>query len=62
MEGSVQVTGTVAYCSQDAWVYSATLRDNVLFGNPYQKDWYDRVIHACALDKVSPHVGEMWGL
>ena len=42
----------VSYASQEPWVYSSTLRDNVLFGLPYRKDWYDRVIEACALDKV----------
>ena len=28
---------------------NATLRDNILFGEPYDKNWYEQVIEACAL-------------
>ena len=42
----------MAYTSQEAWVFSATLRDNVLFGLPYDPKKYDAVIEACALTKV----------
>ena len=52
VEGSVVVNGRVSYASQDPWVFSATLRENVLFGSPYDKEWYNKVIKACALDKV----------
>ena len=53
MEGSVEVTGKVSFSSQDPWIFSASLRDNILFGLPYRRDWYNTVITACALDKVS---------
>ncbi|KNC48738.1 ABC transporter C family member 1 [Thecamonas trahens ATCC 50062] len=36
--GSVQVSGSVAYAPQEAWVMNATLMDNVLFG---RKDEYN---------------------
>ena len=52
MEGVVEVRGRVSYASQDQWVFSGTLRENVLFGNPFDKEWYDAVIEACALIKV----------
>ena len=50
------VKGSVGYASQEAWVFSATLRDNILFGLPYDPDRYDTVIEACALEKVFVHV------
>ena len=28
---------------------NATLKDNILFGEPYDKNWYEEVIEACAL-------------
>lgn len=34
---------------QDAWVQHATLRDNILFGQPFDLQKYDAVIAACAL-------------
>ncbi|XP_019863205.1 PREDICTED: multidrug resistance-associated protein 4-like, partial [Amphimedon queenslandica] len=45
------VKGSIGYASQEAWVFSATLRDNILFGLPYDSDKYESVIEACALEK-----------
>ena len=53
LSGSVSVRGSVAYASQESWVYSATLKDNILFGLPYRADWYSNVIEACALEQVN---------
>ena len=44
------VNGSVALCSQVPWIQNATLRDNVLFGKPYDEAWYRRVLFACALE------------
>ena len=58
MNGSVEVKGRVLYASQEPWVFSGTLRENILFGQPYQWDWYNTVVEACALDKVHIHMWE----
>jgi ABC-type transport system involved in cytochrome bd biosynthesis fused ATPase/permease subunit len=47
--GTAAVGGRISYASQSAWIQNATLRDNVLFGTPYDKERYDRVVYACAL-------------
>lgn len=39
----------MAYAAQRAWIQNATLRDNVLFGSPYDPERYQRVLAACAL-------------
>ena len=39
--GSLRLGGTVAYCPQQSWIQNATVRDNVLFGRPYDQDRYD---------------------
>ena len=52
MEGTVNVTGRLSYTSQEPWLFSASLRDNVLFGNPFDPERYKTVIEACALIKV----------
>lgn len=41
--------GSVAYVPQQAWIQNATLRDNILFGQPYNEQKYCCVLEACAL-------------
>ena len=57
MNGSVEIKGRVLYASQEPWVFSGTLRENILFGQPYQLDWYNTVVEACTLDKVGGSKG-----
>ena len=47
--GNITYSGNVAYVSQTAWVFSGTLRENVLFGKPFDETKYNRVIQACML-------------
>uniref|UniRef100_A0A673TNA9 Multidrug resistance-associated protein 4 n=1 Tax=Suricata suricatta TaxID=37032 RepID=A0A673TNA9_SURSU len=49
--GLVSVHGRVAYVSQQPWVFSGTVRSNILFGKKYEKEQYEKVIKACALRK-----------
>ncbi|XP_033742889.1 multidrug resistance-associated protein 5-like isoform X2 [Pecten maximus] len=48
--GHLAVNGSVAYAAQQAWIFNGTLRENVLFGQPYDNTWYDTVIYACGLE------------
>ncbi len=47
--GRVSVVGSVSYASQEPWVFSGSIRQNVLFGLPFDEDKYGRVIEACGL-------------
>ncbi|KAJ1949706.1 hypothetical protein FBU59_001024 [Linderina macrospora] len=47
--GTVSVSGKVAYVPQQAWIMNATLKENILFGHKYEPEFYDKVIEACAL-------------
>uniref|UniRef100_A0A452VN21 ATP binding cassette subfamily C member 4 n=1 Tax=Ursus maritimus TaxID=29073 RepID=A0A452VN21_URSMA len=49
--GLVSVHGRIAYVSQQPWVFSGTVRSNILFGKKYEKERYEKVIKACALKK-----------
>ena len=43
---------------QGAWIENASVRDNVLFGTPYDESRYRRVIAACGLEHdiaIMPH-------
>ncbi|KAI9506823.1 P-loop containing nucleoside triphosphate hydrolase protein [Coemansia spiralis] len=39
----------IAYVAQEGWLRNGTIRDNILFGEPYNKDRYEEVLRACAL-------------
>lgn len=47
--GSVNVDGKVAFVPQQAWIQNATLLDNIVFGRPFNKELYNKVLEACAL-------------
>ncbi|MGH0163405.1 UNVERIFIED_CONTAM: hypothetical protein FKN15_051191 [Acipenser sinensis] len=49
LEGEISISGSVAYVSQQAWIQNATLRDNILFGKPYNAEKYSSILEACAL-------------
>eukprot|EP00538_Stauroneis_constricta_P012382 CAMPEP_0119570218 /NCGR_PEP_ID=MMETSP1352-20130426/43504_1 /TAXON_ID=265584 /ORGANISM="Stauroneis constricta, Strain CCMP1120" /LENGTH=1567 /DNA_ID=CAMNT_0007619885 /DNA_START=651 /DNA_END=5354 /DNA_ORIENTATION=- len=47
--GSIKLAGSVAYAAQTPWILNATLRDNILFGQPYNEERYQRVLSAAQL-------------
>ena len=49
-EGNVNVSGSIAYVAQQAWIQNTTLRQNILFTNEYNERFYNKVIEACALE------------
>jgi ABC-type multidrug transport system fused ATPase/permease subunit len=57
-ESLVSKQGNVALAGQIPFILNATLRDNILFGLPYEKDRYDAVIEACCLSQDIEQLGE----
>ncbi|XP_041973568.1 ATP-binding cassette sub-family C member 4-like [Aricia agestis] len=39
----------ISYACQEPWLFAGTIRQNILFGLPYNQTLYDKVIQACAL-------------
>ena len=48
-QGELKVRGRCSYTAQDAWIQNASLRDNVLMGQPWDRTRYRAVVAACAL-------------
>jgi len=49
ISGHVTLHGSVAYVTQQAWIQNMTVRDNILFGLPFEEDRYQIVLETCAL-------------
>ncbi|KAJ3009692.1 UNVERIFIED_CONTAM: hypothetical protein HDU68_002544 [Siphonaria sp. JEL0065] len=50
LNGEVAFSGTSGYAPQSAWIMNATLKDNILFGRPYDEMRYRNTIRACCLE------------
>ncbi|KAI8324864.1 P-loop containing nucleoside triphosphate hydrolase protein [Martensiomyces pterosporus] len=49
LSGEGLVATNIAYVSQEAWLRNATIRENILFGEPYVQERYEEVLRVCAL-------------
>ena len=47
--GTIDYQGSVIYLPQTAWVFSGTIKENILFGQLYEESKYGRIIDVCAL-------------
>ena len=47
--GDFSVSGRVAYVAQQAWILNSTIRENILFGKPYDAAKYARCVKASQL-------------
>ncbi|EMD39545.1 hypothetical protein CERSUDRAFT_150070 [Gelatoporia subvermispora B] len=46
---SLPRAGGIAYAAQESWVQNETIRENILFGSPFDEERYNKVIEQCAL-------------
>ena len=49
VSGTISFSGTFVYVPQTAWVFSGTVRENILFGQSYDEIRYARTTEVCAL-------------
>nr|XP_057156086.1 ATP-binding cassette sub-family C member 12 isoform X14 [Pan paniscus]XP_057156087.1 ATP-binding cassette sub-family C member 12 isoform X14 [Pan paniscus] len=50
-KGVVAVNGTLAYVSQQAWIFHGNVRENILFGEKYDHQRYQQTVRVCGLQK-----------
>lgn len=51
LSGQESVGGSIAYVPQTPWCSLNTVRENILFGKPWDEYRYRKVLHACALER-----------
>ena len=49
VSGTITFQGSFVYLPQTPWIFSGTIRENILFGQAHDQPKYTRVIEACAL-------------
>ena len=47
---------SLVYVSQEPWVFSETVQNNILFGEIMDYIWYDRIVRACCLEAVCVYI------
>lgn len=45
------IPGSISYVAQIPWIENASIRDNILFGLPFDEDRYNTTVSVCALKK-----------
>lgn len=45
------IPGAIAYVAQIPWIENASIKDNILFGLPYDEERYSTAVDVCALKK-----------
>ncbi|CAF3984050.1 unnamed protein product, partial [Rotaria magnacalcarata] len=49
-DGKVRLYGSFCYVPQEPWIFSSSIKNNILFGNEYDPKLFQRVISVTALD------------
>ena len=50
-KGQVVLGSSRVYCPQNPWIMSGSVKENILFGKPFDQSWYQQVVEACALQQ-----------
>ena len=48
-QGSLSVSGPLAYCPQSAWIRNCSVRDNILQGEEFDAEKYRQVVSSCQM-------------
>ena len=51
VSGEISCTGKMAFVSQTPWVFSGTVRENIVFGMKFDEEKFNKIIKACDLVK-----------
>lgn len=50
LSGNAEISGKIGYCPQQAWIRNCSVRENIVFDQPFDEERYKAVIEQCALE------------
>ncbi|XP_026807743.1 multidrug resistance-associated protein 4-like [Rhopalosiphum maidis] len=56
LKGKISVNGVISYASQEPWIFSGTIQQNILFGSPMDQERFKQIIDICALKSDLEHL------
>lgn len=48
-DGTININGQTAYVPQQAWIQNESVKNNILFGSPFDEKYYHHVLKSCSL-------------
>ena len=48
-EAPIVIADSLGYVQQNPWIQNKTIRDNILFGLPYEEEKYNETVKICQL-------------
>lgn len=49
-KGDFTFKGRIAYVEQEPYIFSSTVRDNIIFGKKFKDSFYQKVVKVCCLE------------
>ncbi|EAR91416.2 ABC transporter family protein (macronuclear) [Tetrahymena thermophila SB210] len=50
-KGNFSFNGKLAYVEQEPYIFSSSIKENIIFGSEYDEDLYQQVLEACGLNQ-----------